>query len=163
MSAYQRGELSIEAYLVRILAGVVRQAGGELRVKGEAVDTVGEPTALLKEWDQKTQEIVLRTGVGSFTEVFKVIPERQPTREILAIPKPVRETPRTPTSFDPLEKLFKDGGENGDSEFLPKTSTLDEERAVKLERDQRIRRAAALIREELDRKKRERSPQGSTT
>lgn len=156
MSAYQRGELSIEAYLVRILAGVVRQAGGELRVKGEAVDMVGEPTALLKEWDAKTQEIVLRTGVGSFTEVFKVIPERQPTREVLAIPKHLREAPRTPATFDPLEKLFKDGGENGEGEFLPKASTLDDEHAVKLERDQRIKRAAALIRGELERRKHER-------
>ena len=160
MSAYSRGELSVEAYLVRIIAGLCRQNGGEIRVKGEIVDTVGEPTALLKEWDSKTQEIVLRTGVGSFTEVFKVIPERQ-IRQTIPVP-PARTS--TTEIFDPLQKIFKDdgypkpNGADGVAEFLPHNSTLDDERATKLEKDQRIRRAAALIRDELARRKRQ--PQG---
>lgn len=159
MSAYSRGELSVEAYLVRIIAGLCRQNGGELRVKGEIVDTVGEPTALLKEWDSKTQEIVLRTGVGSFTEVFKVIPERQ-VRQTIPVPP---ATPRREV-FDPLQKIFKDegfakpNGADGVAEFLPHNSTLDDERATRLEHDQKIKRAAALIREELNRRRRQ--PQG---
>ena len=76
MSAYDRGNLSPEAYLVRILAGIVRQSGGELRVKGEQVDTIGEPTVLIKEWDPIKQELVLRAGMFKFTEVFRVNPER---------------------------------------------------------------------------------------
>jgi hypothetical protein len=154
VSAYSRGELSIEAYLVRILAGIVRQNGGELRVKGEVVDMVGEPTALLKEWDTQKQEIVLRTGVGSFTEVFKVIPETRPAREVLAVPRPVREPPRpivgAPTSAeDPLEKLFKDG--NGD--FTRSNTILDDDRVSKLEKERKVKLAAAAIKDYLQKRK----------
>src|ERR1035437_3232817 len=80
MSAYNRGELSLEAYLVRILAAMCRQSGGEIRIKGELVDAINEPTTLLKDWDSRTQELVLRTHLGTFGEVFRVTPEKPPTR-----------------------------------------------------------------------------------
>jgi hypothetical protein len=123
-------------------------------VKGEIVDMVGEPTALLKEWDTKTQELVLRTGVGSFTEVFRVIPEVRPAREVLAIPRPVREPPSPPivgrpTIDDPLEKLFKDG--NGD--FTRSNTILDDDRVAKLEKERKVKLAAAAIKDYLQKRK----------
>ena len=154
MPAYTRGDLSVDAYLVRILAALCRANGGEIRVKGEIVDMVGEPTALLKEWDTKTQELVLRTGVGSFTEVFRVIPEVRPAREVLAIPRPVREPPPPPivgrpTIDDPLEKLFKDG--NGD--FTRSNTILDDDRVTKLEKERKVKLAAAAIKDYLQKRK----------
>jgi|HubBroStandDraft_2_1064218.scaffolds.fasta_scaffold00006_19 hypothetical protein len=133
MSAYNRGELSLEAYLVRILAALCRQNGGELRIKGELVDAINEPTTLLKDWDSKTQELVLRTHMGSFGEVFRVVPEKQPTKEVIAA--------------DPIKK----------SEDLPlftqKGSTLDDEKLKKLETDLTRRRVAAMITEDLKRRR----------
>ena len=154
MSAYTRGELSIDAYLVRILAALCQQSGGELRVKGELVDKIGEPTALLKEWDSVKQELVLRTGMGTFVEVYRVNPETRPAREVLAVPRPVREPPRpivgAPTSAeDPLEKLFKDG--NGD--FTRSNTILDDDRVSKLEKERKVKLAAAAIKDYLQKRK----------
>lgn len=137
MSAYSRGELSLEAYLVRILAAFCRQNGGELRIKGELVDAINEPTTLLKDWDSRTQELVLRTHMGSFGEVFRVVPEKQPTKEVIAA--------------DPLKKT-----EQHDL-FQAKGSTLDDEKLQKLERDLTKRRVARMIADDL--KARQRQPE----
>jgi hypothetical protein len=139
--------------LVRVIAAICRQNGGEMRVKGELVDTIGEATAVLKSWDSSKQELVLTVNMGTFGEVFRVVPERRTAPEVLATPKPVRETPHVPANFDPLERIFKDGAGNGEGEFLPKNTTLDDERAAKLERDARLKRSVALIRDELQRRK----------
>lgn len=138
MSAYNRGELSLEAYLVRILAALCRQNGGELRIKGELVDAINEPTTLLKDWDTRTQELVLRTHMGSFGEVFRVVPEKQPTREVIAA-DPLRKDPEQPTLFP------------------AKGSTLDDEKLQKLERELTKKRVAAMISEDL--RKRQRQPE----
>lgn len=137
MSAYNRGELSLEAYLVRILAALCRQNGGEIRIKGELVDSINEPTTLLKDWDSHTQELVLRTHMGSFGEVFRVVPEKQPTKEVIAA--------------DPLKKQE---GEQP-SLFPAKGSTLDDEKLQKLERDLLKRRVAGMISEDLRRRQRQ--------
>lgn len=131
MSAYNRGELSLEAYLVRILAALCRQSGGEIRIKGELVDAINEPTTLLKDWDTHTQELVLRTHMGSFGEVFRVVPEKQPTKEVIAADPLKRETPEQATLF------------------APKGSTLDDEKLAKLERELTKRRVASMISEDL--------------
>jgi hypothetical protein len=130
LSAYNRGELSLEAYLVRILAALCRQNGGELRIKGELVDAINEPTTLLKDWDSRAQELVLRTHMGSFGEVFRVVPEKQPTKEVIAA--------------DPLKKEADQPGL-----FPGKSSTLDDEKLQKLERELNKRRVARMISEDL--------------
>lgn len=122
MSAYDRGSLSVEAYLVRIIAALVRQSGGELRVKGELVDTVSEATALLKSWDSVKQEVVLTTAMGTFGEVFRVVPEKQPGKEALidlskraveseraleAVKTNAEEKSRTGSTYDDPAKLVK--------------------------------------------------------
>ena len=131
MSAYDRGNLTIEAYLVRILAGIVRQMGGELRIKGEYIDHIGEATTLIKEWDSQKQELVLRAGMHEFSEVFRVNPEKH-----------VAQT-QTPHMVDPAAKAFVGEG------FLPKRTTIDDARVAELERKRQVARAAAVIREEL--------------
>lgn len=139
MSAYSRGDLSLEAYLVRILAALCRQNGGELRIKGELVDAINEPTTLLKDWDTRTQELVLRTHMGTFGEVFRVVPEKQPTKEVIAADPLKRETPEQPTLFP------------------GKSSTLDDDKLQKLERELTKRRVASMISEDL--RKRQRQPE----
>lgn len=119
---------------MKIIAALCRERGGEIRVKGELIDVIDQPVTLLKSWDTATQELVLRTTMGSFTEVYRVIPEKQPTREVIAA--------------DPLRK---------DAEqpnlFATKGSTLDDEKLQKLERELSKRRVASMISEELKRRR----------
>jgi hypothetical protein len=116
--------------LVRVLAAMCRQNGGELRIKGELVDAINEPTTLLKDWDSKSQELVLRTHMGSFGEVFRVVPEKQPTKEVILT--------------DPMQK-------QAELPLTPKVigSTLDDERIAALERKATKVRVARLVREEM--------------
>lgn len=137
MSAYDRGNSSVDGYVVRILAAIVRQNGGEIRVKGELIDRATETTFLIKEWDSEKQELVLRAGMHSFTEVFRVTPEKVAGREIPVSAAPTAET-RT---------------ESRESDFLPKGNTLDNPRLSDLERKRNVARAAALIRDELRRRR----------
>lgn len=132
MSAYNRGELSLEAYLVRILAALCRQNGGELRIKGELVDAINEPTTLLKDWDGSKQELVLRTHMGSFGEVFRVVPERQPIKEVIAA--------------DPIRKQQ----EEISSQPLPKGSTLDDGKLAAMEKTLQKRRIAHMLKDEME-------------
>ena len=118
-------------------------------MNGAEVDRVGEPTALSKEWDAERQQVVIRVESVSFREVFKLTPEKQ--------------TPRVPLTqpADPMNSIFRDAPPparptNGAEEFLPKTNILDDERNVELERARKVRHAAAIIRAELARNKRER-------
>lgn len=136
MPAYVRGDLSIEAYLVRFLAAICRQNGGEIRIKGELVDAIGEATALLKSWDPTHQEVVLTTAMGSFGEVFRVVPEKQSPKETVVSP-----------NHHPIDPLPTQ------EEFLPKTSTVDNPRLAEMERQRKVRAAAALVQDELRRRK----------
>jgi hypothetical protein len=129
--------LSVEAYLVRLIAALARQNGGELRVKGELVDMIGESTTLTKYWDSANQEVVIRASLGMFTEIFRVVPEKQ-------IPKPQT----TPQVVDPVARQF---AEQPAPEFTPHGTTLDDPRLGELERKREVRKAANLIREELQR------------
>jgi hypothetical protein len=131
LSAYNRDGLSLEAYLVRVLAALCRQNGGELRIKGELVDAINEPTTLLKDWDGKTQELVLRTHMGSFGEVFRVVPEKQPTKEVIAA--------------DPIKKQQAEDLPL----FNPKGSTLDDQKLEVLEKTLSKRRIARMMRDEI--------------
>ncbi len=134
MSAYNRGDLSIEAYLVRIIAAVCRQNGGELRVKGELIDTVGEATALLKSWDAQKQELVLTVSLGTFGEVFKVVPERQTGGQTVIRPGVEKEEIRLPDN----------GGAH--RSVVPDDAKLSE-----LERKLQKRRIAAMLQDEIRR------------
>jgi hypothetical protein len=119
--------------LVRVIAGLCRQAGGELRVKGELVDAVGEATILLKSWDAKTQELVLHVGTGSFSEVYKVVPEKEVAQPKAAqLWKQPEETEQVP------------------AEKKVKTSTLeDNEKLTELENKMKRHRIARLVKEEM--------------
>ena len=130
MSAYDRGNLSVEAYLVRILAGIVRQMGGEMRIKGEYIDHIGEATTLIKEWDSTKQELVLRAGMHEFSEVFRVNPEKH-----------VAQMPQQPAQVVDPARL--------NAEFLPKRTIMDDARISEIERKRQVARAAAVLREEL--------------
>lgn len=134
MPAYDRGNSSVEAYLVRILAALVRQNGGELRVKGELIDGGLDATYLLKEWDNTKGELVLRAGMHQFSEVFRVNPEKH----VAQMPDKVA---------DPVAKVY------AADPFLPKRTTIDDERIAELERKKQVARAGAVIREELRRRK----------
>lgn len=144
MSAYSRGDLSIEAYLVRIIAALCRQNGGEVRVKGELVDTVGDATALLKSWDSAKQELVLTVNMGSFGEVFRVIPEKQGSKQ----PVPI-SAPGNGQTFDPLEKLFTPAA-TGPAKEAPRAASIldDPERLDRLEKTLQKRRIARMFQDE---------------
>lgn len=135
MSAYSRGDLSLEAYLVRIVAAMCRQAGGEIRIKGELVDMINEPTTLLKDWDSHTQELVLRTHMGTFGEVFRVVPEKQPTKEVIAA-DPIRNQEQ------PMHIPFKPAG-----------STLDDGKLADMEKTLQKRRIASMLNDELNKRR----------
>jgi len=132
MPAYLRGELSIEGYLVRILAAICRQSGGEIRVKGELIDTPGDSTALMKTWDEKKQELVLTVSMGSFSEVYRVVPEKQSPKQLAFTDQSMRET-------EPL--VDKQPSRHG--------HTLDNPNLDALEKTLQKRRVAAMLKEEL--------------
>jgi hypothetical protein len=141
MPAYNRGEEKVEAYLVRILTALVRMNNGELRVPGHLIDEINEPTALFKEWDKSKQELVLKCGMHSFTEIFRCIPIRAE----------VRDTQTPVTVHDPLEKLIPTVPKT--ENFAPSTSTVDNPQLTELERKRAVARAAAIVRDELKRRK----------
>lgn len=145
MSAYNRDGLSIEAYLVRIIAALCRQSGGELRVKGELIDTVAEATALLKSWDSAKQELVLTVSLGTFGEVFRVVPEKQPAKEPVV---PIR--PPNGQAVDPLDRLFIPQTQAEPPAEKRKANTLeDTERLASIENRLRKLRIARIYQEEL--------------
>lgn len=135
MPAYNRGEASLESYLVKIIAALCKNNGGEIRIKGELIDVIDQPVTLLKSWDTSTQELVLRTTMGSFTEVYRVIPEKQPTKEVIAA--------------DPIKKMQQELP-------LPLTaSSLDDGKIAELEKTLSKRRIARMMREEIDANRRQ--------
>ena len=155
MPGHNRGELSLEGYLLRILTALCRQSGGELRVSGAEVDRVGEATTLVKEWDSDRQQIVLRVESVSFREVYTLRPEKQtpaavPMRPQVVDPltRPAQPTPRAPAP-EPEPDGF---------DFTPKRNTFDEEERVSQIFNKRtVARAAAILREELRRRDAERA------
>lgn len=132
MSAYHRGNNSLEAYEVRILAALCRQNGGELRIKGELIDTTPGGVQVLKGWDTAKQELVLKVNMFDFPEIWVVPPVNQPMKEVVAA--------------DPLKK-------NGDGKqeelFAKKGSTLDNEKLAAMEQTLQKRRIASMLRDEL--------------
>lgn len=109
--------------------------GGEIRIKGELVDVIDQSVTLMKFWDSSTQELVLTTHMGSFPEVFIARPEKQPTKEVIAA-DPIRKQVQEEI---PLTLPLR-----------PKASTLDDDKAVALEKKVDKIRLARKIREEMD-------------
>ena len=136
MPAYNRGQASLESYLVKIIAALCRQAGGEIRIRGDLIDMIDQPVTLLKDWDSKTQELVLKTHLGSFGEVFRAIPEAQPTKEVIAA-DPIRKQTEQPMTLP----------------FNPSGSTLDNEKLADMEKTLQKRRIAAMLGDELKRRR----------
>lgn len=133
MPAYSRGNASLESYLVKIIAALCRQAGGEIRIRGDLIDVIDQPVTLLKDWDSRSQELVLRTHLGSFGEVFKAIPEAQPTKEVI--------------TADPIRKQAEP-----EATVRPSGSTLDNEKLADMEKKLQKRRIAAMLSDELKRR-----------
>jgi hypothetical protein len=131
MPAYSKGEVSLENYLVKIIAAICRMNGGQIRIKGEMVDVIDQSVTLMKHWDSEAQELVLTTHMGSFPEVFIARPEKQPTKEVIAA---------DPLKKQPIEEapLFK-----------PVGSTLDDTKLETLEKTLSKRRIARMMREEI--------------
>jgi hypothetical protein len=140
--AYAKGELSLDAYLVRILAALCKQSGGELRIKGELVDAAGEATTLLKSWDSTKQEVVLTVSMGTFSEVFRVVAEKQPAKTVITAAQTPERTEETPAPTRVGSTL------------------LNEERLTHLESILQKRRIASMLNAEL--KQRRQAPQGET-
>jgi hypothetical protein len=113
MPSFDRGSLSEEGYLTRVIAALCRNNGGEIRVKGELVDIAQQsPTRVVKYWDSATQEIVfLCPPANSFTEVFHANTVAQPTkdREIRqpAPPEDAVQVTRTTNTLDDSARLDK--------------------------------------------------------
>ena len=161
MSAYNRGDLCVEGYLLRILAALCRKHGGELRVSGEEVDRVGEPTALTKEWDSKTQELVLRVESVTFREVFKLTPEKQPVRERVTAPSAPAPNGH---AVDPLAGFFREAAPATDPVDKSRSvSTLEGERLVELENKLKKIRLKRMFQEEIEANRRKAAQQERTT
>jgi len=114
---------------VKIIAAICRERGGEIRIRGDLIDVIDQPVTLLKDWDSKTQELVLRTHLGSFGEVFRAIPERQPTKEVIAA--------------DPLKKQSEPVDSNR------KASSLDDEKLNEIEKVLQKRKIASMLKDEM--------------
>jgi len=121
--------------MLKIIAALCKMNGGELRIKGELVDIIDQPVMLTKFWDSATQELVLTTHMGSFPEVFIARPEKQNTKEVIAA-DPIRKQAQEEI---PLTLPLR-----------PRASTLDDEKAVTLEKKIDKIRLARKIREEID-------------
>lgn len=156
MPAYSRGELSVEAYLLRILAALCEKAGGELRIRGELVDRAGESTTLTKEWDSKTTELVLRIEQTSYREIFRVNPEKNASKVAAAQPEG--------RILDPLDRtIFREGLDTPKAPAKPISTAEDDERLANLEKALRKRRLAAMLQEEIRRAARESIQEGKRT
>jgi hypothetical protein len=130
MPAYSRGDASLESYLVKIIAALCRNAGGEIRIRGDLIDVIDQPVTLMKSWDSRTQELVLSTSTGTFTEVFRAVPEKHPVKEVIAA--------------DPLRK------QDDLPLFNKSASTLDDEKLANLEKKVDKIRIARKLQQELD-------------
>ena len=153
MPAHNRGELSLEGYLLRVLAALCRQSGGELRISGAEVDRVGEATSLIKEWDAEKQQVVLRVETIAFREVFRLNPEKQTpqvTRPAAVVDIAGRSTTAPPPQPRPPAAAPED-------EFLPRRVLVNEDAALMEQASKRtVARAAAIIREHLRSEERKR-------
>lgn len=120
-----------------MLAAICRQMGGEIRIKGELIDTPGDSTALMKSWDATKQELVLSTSLGTFSEVYRVTPEKQNQQHNVIRPIE-REEQRPPA--------------NGEA---PRTGStlLDDEKLKDMERTLLKRKIGAMLTEEIRRNK----------
>jgi hypothetical protein len=150
MPAHDRGSTKLDAYLVRILAAVVRRAKeGELRVKVEDVDAIDEGCILVKDFDSTTGELIFRTG-SRYNEVYKVLPEvpcQTKTTTILgSSPSPPATPMASPSpsesAGDPEEQIRRS------RERLASTLKTNEELA-QMEKQYLQRRVAAQVRQEL--------------
>jgi hypothetical protein len=99
------------------------------------IDMIDQPVTLLKDWDCKTQELVLRTHMGTFGEVYIAMPETQPTKEVIAA--------------DPIEKQEQ----TMELPFRPSGSTLDDAKLSEMELTLKKRRVAAMLQDEMKRRK----------
>ena len=112
-------------------------------MRGDLIDTVGEATVLLKAWDNKKQELVLTTVMGTFGEVFRVVPEKQS-------PHPQTLTAPTGQTVDPLAKMFHEP-----PPAKPINTATDDEKLAAMERVLKKRQIARMLREEMQANKRE--------
>lgn len=157
MPAHDRGATRLDAYLIRILAAVVKRTkDGELRLPAEAIDGIDENCIVIKDFDSKTGDLVFRTG-SRFNEVYRVTPEvpawqTKPTtsRNLSEIPEPIRpgtaeEDPRVQRTNPNLAQEMREREER-----LAATLKTNEDLA-NLEKKFLQQRVAAQVRQELRR------------
>ena len=60
-----QGSLSKESYLTLVMAALVQQAGGELRINPQALEAIDGNVNILIDWDVKSQQLVVRTASSS--------------------------------------------------------------------------------------------------
>jgi hypothetical protein len=136
VSAYNRGDQSLEGYESRILAAICKQNGGEIRIKGELIDTTPVGCLLIKGWDSEKQELVIMVNMYAFPEVWRVAPASQPTKEVIAA-DPIRKQAEQPMTLP----------------FNPSGSTLDNEKLADMEKTLQKRRIASMLSDELKKRR----------
>lgn len=156
MPAHDRGNAKLEAYLVRILAAIVKNAGGELRVKASEVDVIDERTILVKDYDSDAQELVFRCG-SAFNEVYRVSPEAPLCQTMKSSLSPVSGTASIPSrpESSPSESTKEDAQRDQEirstQDRLMSTLKTNADLAD-MEKKYLQRRVAAQVREEMKRR-----------
>jgi hypothetical protein len=156
MPAYERGQLSAAAYLERVISALCRINNGELRVPGALVDLINEPTSLYFGWDSRTQELVIR-GAKEGETVLDILGVG---KGMLRVTPENSAPPPASRAVDPLDRtLFRETPAREAASEEParasRGSTLDNPNLAELERKRNVARAMAVMRDELERRKRE--------
>jgi hypothetical protein len=95
---HDRGPMSLDAYLLRLLAAIVIDNGGELRIKAQTVLNLEGTPALIRTRDKKRDEIVLRFGLPD-TETYFIPDSNSPkSQDTQSWPK----SPMTSSNTQPL-------------------------------------------------------------
>ena len=95
MPAYYIAGQPWEPYVSRVLYALCKAAGGELRVRGELVDTAADIAKISVSWDSATQEVVLRSGKESFQTVVTINPPKESRQTELPL-QPMPGEPEPP-------------------------------------------------------------------
>jgi hypothetical protein len=137
MPLHDRGTAKLDAYLTRILAALAKKAGGELRISAAEIAVLDERVTLVRDFDEQTQEVVLRWGSPA-CEVYRVAGDaawQTTPRTVAPVAEPA--TPATPQT-EPL-----------------RSGVPDNEKLYKLETALLRRRVARLYREDQQARARE--------
>lgn len=101
-----QGSLSRETYLTLLILGLLQQAGGELHLSAQSLESIDSGCSLLVDWDTTAQKLILRAGTSSL-----VISPVKGTGWTTTNPQPKVEAPpanhRVMTEEEILSRLQK--------------------------------------------------------